>query len=39
MDPSGLGAAVASSGAVLLTLVFVATAIAATLAATARGDD
>ena len=39
MDPAGLGAAVARSGVVLLVLVFVAAAIAATLAATARGDD
>jgi hypothetical protein len=43
MDPTGLGAAVGaalgSSGAVLLTLAFLAVAIAATLAATTgRGD-
>ena len=39
MDASALGASVGSSGVVLLTLVFVAVAIAATLAATAARDD
>ena len=39
MDASGLGGLLGSSGVVLLTLVFVAAAIAATLAATAKGDD
>jgi hypothetical protein len=39
MGAAGLGELFGSSGVVLLTLAFVAAAIAATLAATAKGDD
>ena len=39
MDAPGLGGLLGSSGVVVLTLAFVAAAIAATLAATATGDD
>lgn len=39
MDATGLGAAVGSSGVVLLTLAFVAVAIGFTLAATTSRDD
>jgi archaellin len=38
-DPLGIGTAMGSSGVVLIALVFVAAAIAATLAATSREDD
>jgi hypothetical protein len=38
-DPVGIGTALGSSGVVLITLLFVAAAIAATLAATSREDD
>ena len=38
-DPVGIGTALGSSGVVLIALLFVAAAIAATLAATSREDD
>ncbi len=38
-DPVSIGTALGSSGVVLIVLLFVAVAIAATLAATSREDD